>query len=135
MILSLISDLQTGVSLGKVCYERGRLLTLCPSMETQAEQFLGRASKFNIPGAWTLLGESLYGRGDLPGAATCFNRALSAVSLNISYCTKKFMENWYSKTRVLLRLLLLISSPLFSIKYLFFQLANFNRRNDFFDVV
>ncbi|XP_018025198.1 tetratricopeptide repeat protein 5, partial [Hyalella azteca] len=72
------SELQSGASLGRVCYERGRLLSVCPGQEAQAEQYLGRASKFNIPGAWTLLGECLYNRGDLAGATTCFNRTLTS---------------------------------------------------------
>ncbi|KAF2358735.1 Tetratricopeptide repeat protein 5 OB fold domain [Trinorchestia longiramus] len=71
------SELQSGAVHGRVCYERGRLLSVCPGWEAQAEHHLGKASKFNIPGAWTLLGECLYNRGDLTGATTCFNRTLS----------------------------------------------------------
>ena len=65
---------------GRVSYERGRLLSVCSSLMAQAELHLGRASKFNVVGAWTLLGECLYARGDLQGAATCFNRTLAKVT-------------------------------------------------------
>lgn len=65
-------------ALPRALYLRGRALLVTPLGSPRAEAILGRALKLEpgLSGAWTLLGETLWGRGDLDGARACFRGAL-----------------------------------------------------------
>ena len=70
-------------ALPRALYLRGRALLVTPLGSPRAEAILGRALKLEpgLSGAWTLLGETLWGRGDLDGARACFRGALQHVSV------------------------------------------------------
>lgn len=65
-------------ALPRALYLRGRALLVTPLGSQRAEAVLGRALKLepSLSSAWTLLGETLWGRGDLDGAKACFRGAL-----------------------------------------------------------
>ena len=70
---------------GEVHFLRGRALNVESDYNEAAELELGKATKFNLPSAWNELGECLYKKGDLSGARSCFERALSLVSFYLDF--------------------------------------------------
>lgn len=67
-------------SKGELYFLRGRVLNVMPEYSAEAEEELGKATRFNLPDAWNELGECQYKKGDLSGAQTCFEKALKLVS-------------------------------------------------------
>ncbi|XP_063615605.1 tetratricopeptide repeat protein 5-like, partial [Penaeus indicus] len=63
-------------SKGELYFLRGRVLNATPEYSAEAEEELGKATRFNLPDAWNELGECQYKKGDLSGAQTCFEKAL-----------------------------------------------------------
>ncbi|RXG69639.1 Tetratricopeptide repeat protein 5, partial [Armadillidium vulgare] len=62
---------------GEYLYLKGRALNIGSEYNKEAEEHLGKATKFNLPPAWNELGECLYKKGELLGAKTCFQKALN----------------------------------------------------------
>ena len=65
---------------GEYHYLKGKALNVLSDYNSDAEEELGKATKFNFPAAWNELGECLHKKGDLNGAKTCFLKALAMVN-------------------------------------------------------
>ncbi|XP_037781876.1 tetratricopeptide repeat protein 5-like [Penaeus monodon] len=72
-------------SKGELYFLRGRILNATPEYSAEAEEELGKATRFNLPDAWNELGECQYKKGDLSGAQTCFEKALKLVQKKVYY--------------------------------------------------
>ncbi|XP_047469158.1 tetratricopeptide repeat protein 5-like [Penaeus chinensis] len=72
-------------SKGELYFLRGRVLNATPEYSAEAEEELGKATRFNLPDAWNELGECQYKKGDLSGAQTCFEKALKLVQKKVYY--------------------------------------------------
>ena len=67
-------------------YLKGRVLNVAPDHSPEAEQLLSKAVKLepNLVNAWIELGECYWKRGEVETAKTCFEGALSHVTLSVS---------------------------------------------------
>ncbi|XP_042884837.1 tetratricopeptide repeat protein 5-like isoform X2 [Penaeus japonicus] len=86
--LQLIDNLKDEIgpeSKGELYFLRGRVLNVMPEYSAEAEEELGKATRFNLPDAWNELGECQYKKGDLSGAQTCFEKALKLVQKKVYY--------------------------------------------------
>ncbi|KAK8723520.1 hypothetical protein OTU49_011756 [Cherax quadricarinatus] len=70
---------------GELHFLRGRALNATAEYSAEAEEVLGRATRFNLPSAWNELGECQYKKGDLTGALTCFEKALRLAQDKVYY--------------------------------------------------
>ncbi|KAL7631428.1 UNVERIFIED_CONTAM: hypothetical protein RMT77_018266 [Armadillidium vulgare] len=79
-IVKAIEELKDSIppsNRGEYLYLKGRALNIGSEYNKEAEEHLGKATKFNLPPAWNELGECLYKKGELLGAKTCFQKALN----------------------------------------------------------
>ena len=76
-------DHETNEMKARRTYLKGRALNVASDHNLEAEQLLSRAVKLepNLVDAWIELGECYWKRGDVNTAKTCFEGALSHVSL------------------------------------------------------
>ncbi|XP_071531536.1 tetratricopeptide repeat protein 5-like isoform X4 [Panulirus ornatus] len=75
-LIDNIRDQVSPDSKGELYFLHGRALNATAEYSAEAEEVLGRATRFNLPDAWNELGECQYKKGDLSGAYTCFEKAL-----------------------------------------------------------
>ncbi|KAK7078837.1 Tetratricopeptide repeat protein 5 [Halocaridina rubra] len=86
--LKFIDSIKDQVSIenkGELCFLRGRVLNATAEYSAEAEEELGRATRFNLPDAWNELGEVQYKKGDLVAAQTCFEKALKLAQNKVYY--------------------------------------------------
>ncbi|KAG7153752.1 Tetratricopeptide repeat protein 5-like 1 [Homarus americanus] len=86
--IQFIDDVKDQVSpnsKGELYFLRGRALNATAEYSSEAEEVLGRATRFNLPDAWNELGECQYKKGDLSGALTCFEKALKLAQNKVFY--------------------------------------------------
>lgn len=80
-----IKDQVSNNSKGELCFLRGRVLNATTEYSAEAEEELGRATRFNLSDAWNELGECQYKKGDLIPAQMCFEKALKLAQNKVYY--------------------------------------------------
>ncbi|XP_068209545.1 tetratricopeptide repeat protein 5-like [Palaemon carinicauda] len=86
--LKMIDGLKDQVSAdkkGELYFLRGKALNATQDYSPEAEEELGRATRFNSSDAWNELGECQFKKGDLTGAQTCFEKALKLAQNKVYY--------------------------------------------------